>query len=136
MFPYLDNALSFNWLQNAATIIATTTPTGIDLVNAVGPVGLAVAAPAGGSGSLDLQPVMSTDGTTWVNVPAAAILDPVTGLPTTLAHITSAAYTAVVYLKRDELYRYVSLTQTPNPSASRVVTVQALFARAYTSQAV
>ena len=44
MFPYLDNALSVNWLQNAASITSTTTPTGIDLVNAVGPVGLAVAA--------------------------------------------------------------------------------------------
>ena len=76
MFPYLDNALSITLPQNAAAISATTTPTGVNLANAVGPVGLTVAIPSGGSGTLALQPVMSLNGSSgWISVPADAILD-------------------------------------------------------------
>ena len=136
MFPYLDNALNILWLQNSASVSSTTTPTGVDLVNAVGPVAITAANPASGSGTLALQPVMSVDNTTWVNVPADAILDPITGLQTTMANLTSAGGTQVVYLKRDELSRYVSLTETITPTASLTVSVQVEYLRAYTSQAI
>lgn len=135
MYPYLDNSLAINWLYTAA-VTGATTPTAVDLANAIGPVGLTVKVPSGGTGTLSLQPVMSTDNVTFVNVPADAILDPVTGLQTTFTNVTSTGSTQTVYLKRDELYRYVSiLLSTPN-AVSQTVNVVELHIRAYTSQSV
>lgn len=141
MFTYLDNQFSPNWLNNG-TINSTTTPTGVDIVNAIGPVLLTVQVPTGGSGTLSVQPVMSTAGTTgpWVNVPADAILDPVTGLQTTFANIAGSAGTgaagASVYLKRDELERYISVTFTPVGAGSMTVNLFEGHLRAYTSTSV
>lgn len=135
MFPYLDNNLALNWLQ-AGAVTSTTTPTAVDIKNAVGPVGLAVKIPSGGTGTLALQPVMSADNTTFVSVPADAILDPITGLPTTFSNVTSTGSTATVYLKRDALYRYISMTLTPVGGVSQTVNIVELHSRAYTSTAV
>ncbi len=136
MFTFLDNSLGFNWLQ-AAAITSTTTPAGIDIINAIGPVLIAVKVPSGGSGTLALQPVMSLDNTTFVNVPADAILDPVTGLQTTLANIVGSTGAAEsVYLKRDELMRYISVTQTPVVAFSGTVNIVEAHLRSYTSLAV
>jgi hypothetical protein len=136
MFNYLDNALANNWL-NLGTVNATTTPTGQDLVNAIGPVMLTVKAASGGSGTLALQPVMSLDNVTFVNVPADSILDSTTGLATTLTNITgSAGSTQTVYLKRDALMRYVSITLTPVVAFSATVAILEAHQRAYTSTTV
>lgn len=141
MFGYLDNGLSINGLLNNATVTTTQTPTGIDCQNAVGPIGLTFSAASGGSGTLSLQPVMSTDNTTFVNVPADAILDPTTGLQTTFANYVGSVGTSVngvtVYLKKDELMRYISLTLT-NVGGAGSITASARiqFMRGYTSQSV
>ena len=140
MFQYLDNALAINWLNNV-NVNSTTTPTGVDIINAVGPVALLVQVPSGGSGTLALQPVMSTTGTSgpWTNVPADAILDPTTGLQTTFANIAGAAGSTTgvtVYLKRDELERYISITLTPVVAASMTVAVVEEHLRSYTSTSV
>lgn len=135
MFPYIDNSLADNWLQLGA-VTTTTTPTGIDITNAIGPVGLSIKIPSGGSGTLSLQPVMSLDNTTFVNVPSAAILAKPTGLPTTITNATSAGLTVTVYLKRDELYKYVSVLLTPVGAASQTVAIVELHSLSYTSTAV
>jgi len=136
MFQYLDNALAINWL-NLGTISSTTTVTGADLINAVGPVALTVKAASGGSGTVALQPVMSTDNASWVNVPADSILDPTTGLQTTFSNIVGATgSTQTVYLKRDEMMRYVSLTLTPVVAFSATVAVVEEHLRSYTSTTV
>lgn len=135
MFPYLDNSLATNWLQ-AASVTSTSTPAGIDITSAIGPVGLIIKTVASGSGTLAYQPVMSTDNVTFVNVPADAILAYPTGLQTTLTNTTSAGAEQKVYLKRDELYRYISVTLTVTPSATQTVNILEVHNLAYTSTAV
>lgn len=136
MFNYNDNSLAQNWLQSGS-ITTTTTITGQDIINAIGPVGLAVKVPSGGTGTLALQPVMSTDNATWVNVPADSILNPTTGLAVTFTNIAGAAGGAqTVYLKRDALMRYISLTLTPVVAASMTVNVLETHTRAYTDTTV
>jgi len=136
MFTYLDNALSLSNIQNGA-VTSTTTPAGVDLKNAIGPVLESVQVPSGGTGTLAIQPVMSLDNSTFVNVPADAILDPITGLVTTFANIAGAAGgSQQVYLKRDELMRYVSLTFSPVGAVSVTVNAVEAHLRAYTSLAV
>jgi hypothetical protein len=136
MFNYLDNALANNWL-NLGSVSTTTTPTGQDLINAIGPVMLTVKVPSGGSGTLALQPVMSLDNVTFVNVPTDSILDSTTGLATTFSNIAgSAGSTQTVYLKRDALMRYVSITLTPVVAFSGTVAILEAHQRAYTATSV
>ena len=135
---YLDNGFSCQWLEPVVTVTSTTTPTAIDIANAFGPVLLQVTIPSGGSGTLSLQPVHSSDNSTFGSIPADAILDPITGLATTFANIAGAAGgSQAVYLKRDELKRYVSITFT-NVGTAGSVTVAAIlgYLRSYTSQSV
>lgn len=134
-FPYFDNTLSVN-VVTTASINSTTTPTGIDTLNAVWSPALMLRVPSGGNGTLAYQPVHSDDNSSFVNVPAAAILDSTTGLATTIANTTSAAALQTVYLARDQIKRYVSVTVTPTPSGTQTVNLFLLFPRAYTSQAV
>lgn len=135
MFTYIVNDLAFNWLNNGA-ITSTTTPTAVDLINAVGPVLMAVKAISGGSGTLSVQPVMSTDNVTFVNVPADAILDPTTGLPNySIPQLVGSTGTEVKFgLKRDELMRYISITYTPVGSASMTVNAAEMHLRPYSPQ--
>ena len=137
MFSYLVNDLGFNWLQNGA-VTSTTTPAGVDLVNAIGPVLCAIQVPSGGTGTLAIQPVMSTDDSSWVNVPADAILDPVTGLPGySVPNVVGAAGGKVKFgLKRDELMRYISITFSPVVAVSVTVNAVEMHLSSYTSQSV
>lgn len=134
MFPYLINEIETSYLANATAWTTTVTLTAADLKNAVGPVLVTVMAPAGGSGTLTITPVMSQDDSSFENVPAAAIVNRVTGLTTTLTTLTSTAMTQQFGLIRDQLDRYVSLTLSG--TGSQTVTVLVQYARAYTSQAV
>src|SRR5258707_85889 len=121
MFPFgLDNALADNWMS-FAVINSTTTLTAVDLANAIGPVGLSLKVPASGSGTLSVQPVMSLDNIPFINVPADAILNKTTGLATTFTNVTSAGSQQTVYLKRDQLYRYVSVLFTPVVAGSLTI---------------
>jgi len=137
MFTYLDNALGINWLQNGA-VTSSTTPAGVDLVNAVGPVLMAIQVPSGGTGTLSIQPVMATDNTTFVNVPADAILNPVTGVPGyTIPNVVGSAGGKVQFgLKRDELMRYLSVTLAPVGAVSVTVNAIELHLQSYTSLSV
>lgn len=132
MFTYLLNDLGSNWLV-AQEITSATTPAGVDIINAVGPVMIFIKVPSGGSGSLSVTPVMSTDDTTFVSVPSSAILDPTTGLPGyTIPTLVGAAGGEVSFgLKRDELMRYLSVTFTPVGSADMTVNALEAHLRSY-----
>jgi hypothetical protein len=139
MLGFSINQFAVNVLASGVSVTTTTNAVKVDLKNAIGPIKITQSIAAGGTGTLVPTVYMSTDDTTYVAVPATALLDAVTGKAAALSNIlsTSVAAAPVEFgLKKDELMRYVRVTYTPTPSCTMTLSVSEVHVVAYTSTAV
>lgn len=87
--------------------------TGVDLINNPGTSVLVnINAITGGTGTTTVALTHSVDNTTFVAVPAAAILNPATGLVTTLSTFSTTGTNQIVAVNRELLRRYLRLEMT------------------------
>lgn len=124
-------------LTNAAittTGSATVNSTVLDTANAEGQILLIVSARASGTGTMTIGVEHSFDNTTFVSVPAAALVDAITGDQATFDVVTTSASTQARALRTDLLRRYVRVTYTGTDLAHNVAAA-AVITRKYTEDA-
>lgn len=87
--------------------------TGVDLINAPGQsVTVTVFAVTGGTNTATITLEHSVDNSTWVTVPAAAVLNVNTGTPTTFSTFSTTGTNQTVTVNRELLRRYLRVTIT------------------------
>lgn len=148
MFNYIADSVVINAAANTQAISGTGTTVGmIDVSNAVGPVLITVISPAGGTGTMTIQPVMNTINSTAgvSNVPVNALLiagatigtvylpgatnSP--GLPGTFANVAASASVQTLAVARELTMRYIGVT-LGGSGLTQTATIIVTFMKQYT----
>lgn len=116
MMTYIANQIEVKAslrVQNSTAAAGAINGTGIDISNYEGPIGAVVDAPVASTGdTIDFTVEHSEDNTSFAAVPAAALVDE-NGDAATFTQVTDViAVFETLYLKRDQLKRYVRLVAT------------------------
>ena len=137
MFTYLTDQLSISVPANAQAISGTGTTVGmVDISNAVGPITITVACPAGGTGTMTITPVMNTvNSTSGVsNVPAAALVaqsGASAGQAATFSNVAASASVQTLSVVKELSMRYLGIT-FGGSGLTQTATVTITFLKQYT----